>query len=466
MNKSDITRRSFLFDSAQGIGGLALLSSMGGKLLANSKSERYLGVVNPLHHPAKAKYVIHLCMAGGPSHLETFDYKPDLDRLNGKAMPESFTKGKPIAQLQGKKLTCLGPQHPFKQYGESGSYVSDIFPHIASIVDDICVVKSVHTDQINHDPAHTLFNTGTSFSGNPSMGSWVNYALGSDCDNLPGYVVMTSEGGGQAQPIASRQWNSGFLDSRFQGVKFQSSSDPVSYVNNPLGVSRGQQQDIYDAINQINKISNKRLSDPEIETRIIQNEMAAKMQLSVPELMDISKEPDYIKKMYGEGNYARNCLLARRLVERGVRFVQLYHRGWDHHGSVKTGTKAAAGFTDQGTAALINDLKQRGLLEDTLIIWGGEFGRTPMAQGTGRDHHIQGYSMFFAGAGVKAGCNYGQTDELGYSIAENPVHVRDIHGLLLHQLGLDHMRLTYKFLGLDQRLTGVEEVHIPWDIIA
>jgi uncharacterized protein (DUF1501 family) len=462
----DLSRRAFLHQSALGLGGIAAFSLFGNDLLAGSDAANYKGVVRPLHHRPRAKHIIHLCMAGGPSHLELFDHKPELAKLDGKAMPKSFTEGQPIAQLQGRALRCLGPQHSFAQYGESGQTISSVLPHIAACADELAIVKSVYTDQINHDPAHTLFNTGTSFPGNPSMGSWVNYALGSACDNLPGYVVLTSEGGGQSQPIASRQWSSGFLSGRFQGVKFHSSGDPVSYVKSPAGVSDKQQNEIYDAVNAINQINNQDLKDPEIATRISQNELAAKMQLSVPDLMDTSKEPAHIKKLYGEGGFARNCLLARRLVERGVRFVQLYHRGWDHHREVKAGTTKTGKLCDQGTAALIQDLKQRGLLKDTLIIWGGEFGRTPMAQGSGRDHHIQGYSMFFCGGGIKGGMTYGATDELGYKAVENPVHVRDIHALLLHQLGIDHNKLTVKFQGLNQKLTSVHEVHMPTAIIA
>jgi uncharacterized protein (DUF1501 family) len=462
-----INRRAFLNRSAQGIGGVALASLLNPDLMHGAQVNG--GFMLP-HRAARAKHVIHLCMAGGASHLETFDYKPVLAEYNGKDMPESYTKGKPIAQLQGRKLKVLGPQHEFKKHGKGGVEVSAILPHIASVADDICVIKSVHTDQINHDPAHTVFNTGTSLPGRPSMGSWVNYAIGSECQDLPGYVVMTSVGGGQSQPIASRQWHSGFLPSKYQGVKFNSTGAPVYYVNNPEGVSRSQQNDVYGAIAALNHESAIKYNDPEIATRIAQYEMAAKMQLSVPGLMDASKEPKNIIDMYGckpgDGSFASNCLLARRLVERGVRFVQLYHRGWDHHGGVKKGTANTAKLVDQGTAALIKDLKMRGLLQDTLIIWGGEFGRTPMAQGSGRDHHIQGYSMFMAGGGIKGGTTYGNTDELGYAAVVDKVHIRDLHATMLHQLGVDHMRLSVKFQGLDSRLTGVEPAKVINRVLA
>jgi hypothetical protein len=450
-----LNRRAFLNRSANSIGAVALASLMDGQAFGASRGR---------HHQPKAKAVIHLCMAGGASHLETFDYKPVLAARHGQAMPASFTKGKPIAQLQGKSLKIMGPQHSFAKHGKGGVEVSSILPHLADVADDLCVMRSLHTDQINHDPAHTVFNTGTSLPGRPSMGSWVNYAIGSDCQDLPGYVVMTSVGGGQSQPIASRQWHSGFLPSQFQGVKFNASGDPVNYVSNPPGVTDSRQRDVYDAVNAINRLTEAEWQDPEVRTRVTQYELAARMQLSVPGLMDVSQEPQHVIDMYGckpgDGSYASNCLLARRLVERGVRFVQLYHRGWDHHGGVKAGTAGTAKLVDQATAALITDLKQRGLLDDTLIIWGGEFGRTPMAQGSGRDHHIQGYSMFMAGGGTRGGTTYGATDELGYAAVENPVHVRDLHATMLHQLGLDHQRLTVKFQGLDSRLTGVEKAQV------
>jgi hypothetical protein len=459
-------RRSFLRQSSTGIGTLAMSSLFSAGRTTSAESDqieipRWKGVVRPLHLPAKCKRVIHLCMAGGSSHLETLDYKPKLAELDGKSMPESFTRGQQIAQLQGQRdnLKCLGPQHPFKAFGKSGLEVSSILPHIGSVADDICIVNSLHTDQINHDPAHTLMNTGTSISGRPSMGSWLQYGLGNDCDDLPGYVVMTSVGGGQSQPIASRQWHSGFLPSRFQGVEFRSKGDPVLYVNSPAGVTLQQQREVIRAIQSLNRASNETFHDPEIATRIAQYELAFKMQTSVPELMDISGEPKHILDLYGtqggDGSFASNCLLARRLAERGVRFIQLYHRGWDHHGEIKKGAEFTARLVDQGSAALVKDLKERGMLDDTLIIWGGEFGRTPMAQGSGRDHHIKGFSMWMSGGGIKGGLRYGATDELGYAAVKDKVHVNDLHATLLHLFGIDHQKLTYRFQGRDFRLTDV-----------
>lgn len=468
--KSHIHRRTFLRTSTAGIGTAILASFLKPGLLGSAglleaddgkpATDKWMGVVNPLHHAAKAKRVIYLCMAGGPSHLETWDYKPKLAEMNGQPMPESFTKGKPIAQLQGAKLTCFGPQHKFKKFGDSGQEISEIFPHIGSVADEICIVRSIMTEAINHDPAHTFMNTGTTISGRPAMGAWLNYGLGSDSDNLPGFVVMTSTGKfGQAQPIAARQWHSGFLPSRFQGVEFRSKGDPVLYVGNPKGVTKERQRDVVNAVQQLNELENSVVDDPEIATRINAYETAFRMQTSVPELMDISNEPKHILEMYGtqggDGSFAANCLLARRLAERGVRFIQLYHRDWDHHGAVKTHSAGTAGEVDQGCAALLKDLKQRDMLKDTLVVWGGEFGRTPMAQGDGRDHHIKGFSIWLAGGGIKGGISHGATDELGYEAVQDIVHVHDFHATILHLLGIDHLRLTYKFQGRDFRLTDV-----------
>ena len=461
-----INRRTFLNRATVGIGSLAL-----GNLL-RSDSQAQLAE-NYLHHTPKAKRVIFLCMAGGPSHLETFDYKPELAKLDGKPMPESFTKGQPIAQLQGKELKCLGPQHTFQRYGKSGQMISDQLPHIGSIADDIAIVRSMKTEQINHDPAHTFMNCGTQISGRPSMGAWVLYGLGSEAKDLPGFVVLTSAGGGQGQPIAARQWHSGFLPSRYQGVQFHSKGDPVLYVTNPKGVDRAGQGQVVSAINQLNQLHNSQVRDPEIETKITQYELAFKMQASVPELADLSDEPQHVLDMYGakpgDGSFASNCLLARRLAERGTRFIHLYHRGWDHHGGVKNGVTHTAKLVDQGAAALITDLKQRGMLEDTLVIFGGEFGRTPMSQGgggnPGRDHHIKGFSLFMAGGGVKGGVSYGQTEELGYNAVENVVSVHDLHATMLHLLGIDYKRFSYQFQGLDVRLTGVEPARVVRDIL-
>ena len=448
-------RRSFLGKSACGLGVTALVSLMtDGESFAESAR-----VVNPPHIAPKAKRVIFLYMAGGPSHLETFDHKPKLAELNGQPMPESFTKGQPIAQLQGKKLTCMAPQHPFRKFGESGLKMSTVFPHLAQFADELCVVKSLRTEAINHDPAHTFMNTGTSISGRPAIGSWLLYGLGRESDNMPGFIVMTSSGGGSNQPIASRQWHSGFLPGQFQGVHFNSSGDPVLYVRNPTGITGADQREAIDIITHLNRQRATISEDPEIATRIRQYELAFRMQSSVPALMDLSDETQATLEMYGtkgaDGTFGGNCLLARRLAERGVRFIQLYHRGWDHHGEIKKGIVQTAKHVDQGMAALIKDLKQRGLLDDTLVIWGGEFGRTPMAQGSGRDHHMKGFTMWLAGAGIKGGMSYGATDELGYNVAENVVEVHDLHATMLHLLGINHKRLTYRFRGRDFRLTDV-----------
>ncbi|MGH7135889.1 MAG: DUF1501 domain-containing protein, partial [Pirellulales bacterium] len=408
----------------------------------------------------KAKRVIFLCMAGGPTHLETLDYKPKLAELHGQPMPESYTKGQPIAQLQGQKLNCFVPQFAFKKFGASGQELCELFPHIGSVADELCIIRSMRTEAINHDPAHTFMNTGTTISGRPSMGSWLLYGLGSESENLPGFVVLTSLGkGGQAQPIAARQWHSGFLPSRFQGVEFRSKGDAVLYVGNPKGVNRERQQDVVSAVNELNHVRDQQVFDPEIATRIAQYEMAFKMQSSVPELIDVSGEPQSVLDRYGtqggDGSFAANCLLARRLAERGVRFIQLYHRGWDHHGNLKRSMEITSKEVDQASAALIRDLKERGMLDETLVVWGGEFGRTPMAQGNGRDHHMKGFSIWLAGGGIKPGISYGATDELGYNAVENIVPVHDLHATMLYLLGIDHERLIYRTQGRDFRLTDV-----------
>jgi hypothetical protein len=456
----EIARRTFLGRGVSGLGLLGLNALLNPRTFAADLTTSK-GVVNPLHHPAKAKRVIFLYQAGGPSHLETFDYKPKLAAMNGEAMPESMTKGQQIAQLQGKELKCFAPQYGFRKFGKSGQEICELFPHIGGVADDICIVRSMWTEQINHDPAHTIMNTGSIIAGRPSMGSWVFYGLGAEAEDLPGFVVLLSAGrGGQMQPIAARQWSAGLLPSKYQGVKLNSIGDPVLYIQNPRGVSSKLQRESIDAINRLNRLEDASLHDPEIQTRISQYEMAFKMQSSVPGLMDMSKEPQSVLDAYGahpgDGSFASNCLLARRLAERGVRFIQLYHRDWDHHSALKPNVALKAEEVDRPTAALITDLKQRGMLDDTLIIWGGEFGRTPMSQsGDGRDHHIKGFSFMMAGGGVKPGITYGTTDELGYAAEENPVSVHDFHATMLHLLGVDHKRLAVKFQGLDVRLTGI-----------
>jgi hypothetical protein len=466
MNPFFFNRRMFLGRMSQGVGSLALASLMNPALLraaavGSSNQNKWPGVVNPPHFPPKVKRVIWLTMAGGPSHLETFDYKPKLAEMHKEPMPESFTKGKQIAQLQGQKLLCYGPQLKFKRFGKSGAEICELFEHTGSVVNEICIIRSMTTEAINHDPAHMFMNTGSQIAGRPSMGAWVTYGLGSDAQDLPGFVVLTSLGrGGQNQPIAARQWASGFLPSRFQGVHLRSKGDPVLYLGSPPGVTPGRQHDVVSAINTINSKYDAIVDDPEISTRIAQYEMAFQMQTSVPGLIDTSKEPQHILELYGakpgDGSFASNCLLARRLAERGVRFIQLYHKDWDHHGGVKEGITFKAQEVDRACMALITDLKQRDMLKDTLIVWAGEFGRTPMSQGgDGRDHHNAGFSIWLCGGGIKSGLIYGATDELGYNAIENPVDVHDLHATMLRLLGIEHTRLTVKFQGLDARLTNV-----------
>jgi hypothetical protein len=470
------TRRAFL-GQALGLGGVALAGLLDADdargAAVPARHLRVGGLPGLPHFTPKVKRVIFLYMSGGPSHLETFDSKPKLAELDGKAMPESFTKGQPIAQLQGAKLRCLGPRFRFQKHGKSGQEIADILPWTAKLADDLCIIRSMHTDQINHDPAHTVMNTGTSISGRPSMGSWVTYGLGSECDNLPAFVVMTSEGGRNPQPISSRMWGPGFLPGQHQGVLFYSKGDPVHYVKSPPGVAAPQQRRVVDTVRELNALRNEKAPRGEIATRIAQYEMAFRMQTSVPELMDLSKEPRKVLERYGttgaDGSFGANCLLARRLAERGVRFIQLYHRDWDHHGDLVRYMNICCSHTDRATWALLTDLKERGLLEDTLVIWGGEFGRTPMFQGKGkepgRDHHIRGFSIWLAGGGVRGGLTYGATDDLGYHAVKDPVHVRDLHATMLHLLGIDHQRLSVKVQGLDMRLTGVEPARVVREVL-
>ncbi len=470
---TEVTRRSFLGRSAAALGTTALTSLLNPQCFTTAAAElpATRGTLPRYDFEPKVKRVIWLTMAGGPSHLETFDYKPKLAELNGQPMPDSFTKGQPIAQLQGAKLNCFGPQYAFQKFGQSGQQISELFPHLGSVADEICIIRSMKTEAINHDPAHTFMNTGSLISGRPSMGSWIWYGLGAETQDLPGFVVLISTGrSGQQQPVAARQWHSGTLPSRFQGVQLRAKGDPVLYLTNPPGVNRSQQQDVIQAVNRLNQVEASVVDDPEIATRIAQYEMAFRMQASVPDLMDVSHETGDALKLYGcqpgDGSFASNCLLARRLAERGVRFIQLYHRDWDHHGNIKNDIKVVAGEVDQALAALIKDLKQRGLLQDTLLVWGGEFGRTPMAQGNGRDHHQKGFSMWLCGGGVKPGISYGNTDDLGYHAVEDVVTVHDLHATMLYLLGINHERFTYKFQGLDWRLSGVEPARIVKEVLA
>jgi hypothetical protein len=465
---NSLARRAFLGRTAQGVGGVALASLAAPRSLEAAPQR---GVLPSLPLPQKAKRVIWLTMAGGPSHLETFDHKPKLAELDGQPMPESMTKGQQLAQLQGQKLICFGPQHPFKPMGPSGTHICELFPHIGSVLGDICLINSMTTDAINHDPAHMFMNTGSQIAGRPSMGSWVTYGLGSEAADLPGFVVLTSLGkGGQNQPIAARQWSSGFLPSKYQGVQLRSKGDPVLYLTNPAGVTRERQGADIHAINLLNAQHDALTGDPEIATRIAQYEMAFAMQASVPGLMDMAAEGPQTLDLYGckpgDGSFASNCLLARRLAERGVRFIQLYHKDWDHHGGVKDGIKFKAEEIDRACMALITDLKNRGMLDSTLIVWAGEFGRTPMSQGNGRDHHNKAMSVWLAGGGIKGGIVHGACDDLGYAAVDKICTVHDLHATMLHQLGIQHDAFSVKFQGLDAKLTGVEKASVLKDILA
>ncbi len=466
------TRRAFLGRSTQGLGVLALASLMQQPApRAAAAPQPMRGIFNPLPLRQKAKRVIWLSMAGGPSHLETFDPKPKLAELDGQPMPESMTRGQQLAQLQGAKLMCFGPQLSFAKFGSNQTEICSLFPHIGSVLDDICLIRSMTTDAINHDPAHMFMNTGSQIVGRPSMGAWITYGLGSEGADLPGFVVLTSLGkGGQNQPIAARQWSAGFLPSRYQGVQLRSQGEPVMYLSSPGGITRDRQGGDIAAINSLNRQYDVQVHDPEIATRIAQYEMAFQMQASVPELMDLSGEGAKTLELYGcqpgDGSFASNCLLARRLAERGVRFIQLYHKDWDHHSGVQEGVTLKAQEIDRACMALIVDLKQRGMLEETLIVWAGEFGRTPMSQGgNGRDHHNKAMSVWIAGAGVRGGIVHGATDDLGYAAVENITTVHDLHATMLHQLGIDPNQFTVKFQGLDAKLIGVEGANVIKSIL-
>ncbi len=463
-----LQRRTFLARSGLSLGGAALgtLLARDGLAAAGGGAGRGpgRGAVWPLHHPPRAKSVIFLCLAGGPSHIETFDSKPVLAKLDGEPMPESVTAGQPIAQLQGKELRVLGPLRPFRRYGECGAEVSDYFPLLGGLADKLAIVRSMVTEQINHDPAHTFMNCGTALSGRPSMGAWVTYGLGSEADDLPGFVVMTSKLGRNPQPIAARQWHSGFLPGQFQGVEFATSGPPVHYVANPPGVSPAHQRDLIETVAALEHHRLGTVADPEVATRIRQYELAFRMQASVPALADLADETPETLALYGaepgKATVGTNCLMARRLVERGVRFVHLYHSDWDHHGGIRGFMDQICPPTDRAAAGLLVDLERRGLLDETLVVIGGEFGRTPMGQGgkgaIGRDHHIKGFSMVLAGGGIKGGVTHGATDDFGYNAVTDVVHVRDLHATMLHLLGIDHARFTAQFQGLDSKLTGVE----------
>ena len=475
-----IHRRTFLARSGLSLGGAALSGLLVRDGLAADPSpaapvsDHYPGAVFPRHHQPRAKAVIFLCLAGGPSHLETFDPKPKLAELDGQEMPESVTAGQPIAQLQGKKLICLGPRTKFSRYGQCGAEVSDFFPKLGALADSCCIVRSMVTEQINHDPAHTFMNCGTALSGRPSMGAWVTYGLGSEADDLPGFVVMTSKVGRNPQPIAARQWHSGFLPGHFQGVEFATSGPPVHYAANPPGVSSAHQRDLIDSVAALERHRLASLHDPDVATRIKQYELAFRMQTSVPTLADLSGESPETLALYGaeqgKASVGTNCLMARRLVERGVRFVHVYASDWDHHSGIDGFMKEICPPTDRAAAALLTDLARRGMLDDTLVVIGGEFGRTPMGQGEGkaigRDHHIKGFSMVLAGGGVRGGITHGATDDFGYFTVADPVNVRDLHATMLHLVGIDHARFTVEYQGLDAKLTGVEPAKVVKAILA
>ena len=454
-----LNRRTFLQHSAQGIG----LAAFGSMLPGSAMAANY-------HRPPKAKRIIYMFQSGAPSQMDLFDPKPGLLKHRGEDLPDSIRQGQRITTMtSGQKTLPVAPSiFEFARHGQSGQWLSELLPHTAKIADDICIIKSMHTEAINHDPAITFFQTGFQLAGRPSIGSWVSYGLGSNNKDLPNYVVLTSRGTGRPndQPLYDRLWGAGFLPNQHQGVKFRNAGDPVLFLSNPKGIDASLRRDMLDDLAELNGQKYDVIGDPEIQARIVQYEMAFRMQSSVPELTDTSGEPQSVLDLYGPevktpGTYASNCLLARRLAERDVRFIQLFHQGWDHHGGLPKALKGQCSDTDQPTAGLLLDLKQRGLLEDTLLVWGGEFGRTIYSQGTltetnyGRDHHPRAFTMWLAGAGIKPGVSIGATDDYCYNITEDPVHVHDLNATILHLLGLDHERLTHKFQGRQFRLTDV-----------
>ncbi|MFA6546270.1 MAG: DUF1501 domain-containing protein [Limisphaerales bacterium] len=450
-----LTRRWFLRDCTIGFGGIALRSLL--------QRDAVAAALNPLaprqpHHPAKAKRVIYMFQAGAPSHLELFDYKPELEKRNGQLPPAELLKNYRAAFIKPNSA-LLGPKFKFARRGQCGMDLSEVIPHIGSIADEMCLIRTMQTDAVNHAPAQIMMNTGNQNFGRPSFGAWTLYGLGSDSADLPGYVVLISAKGTSG---GASNYGSGFLPNMYGGVPFRSAGDPVLYLSNPKGYDGETQRASLDTLSQLNAASFARTRDPDITARIQSYEMAYRLQSSAPDLMDLSKEPQQMLDLYGikdvkQPGFARNCLLARRMIERGVRFVQLFHEAWDHHGGLTAGVKQQSGLTDQASAALVKDLKQRGLLDDTLVVWGGEFGRTPMVQGgnDGRDHHNRCFSFWLAGGGVKRGHVHGTTDDLGFNVADDPVHVNDLNATLLHLLGFDHTKLTYRVQGLDMRLTGI-----------
>ncbi len=468
-----MARRTFLGKTAGGLGALALASlGQHGLPLRDRKAP---------HFAPRAKRVIYLFQSGGPSQIDLFDFKPGYRTLHGSELPKSVRGNQRVTGMTAGQASfpVVAPPFQFERYGKHGTWVSELLPHTASVVDDLCILKGVHTDAINHDPGITLINTGDQQPGKASLGSWLSYGLGSGNRDLPNYVVMLSQGTGKnpGQPLFSRLWGSGFLPSNHQGVQLRPGRNPVLYLSNPDGIQHTGRRDMLDDLAKLNALRQDVTHDPEIETRIAQYEMAFRMQTSVPELTDLSDEPESTFELYGEdaripGTYAANCLLARRLAERGVRFVQLFHRGWDQHLNLTKELRAQSRDTDQASAALVTDLKRRGLLDDTLVVWGGEFGRTIYSQGaignprSGRDHHGRCFTMWLAGGGVKRGFEYGRTDDFGWNVVEGSVHIRNLNATILHLLGLDHDRLTFPYQGLNQRLTGVEQAKVVGKILA
>ena len=473
-----MTRRHFLHRSALGLGGAALAGLMGGPSMFAKPDDPTItqglakpgGVLGGPHFAPKAKRIIYLCQSGAPSHLDLFDYKPTLNQMHGEQLPDSIRKGQRLTGMSANQASIPLAGSPFKftQHGQGGAWFSELLPNIASIADDICMVNSMYTEAINHDPAITFIQTGSQIAGRPSLGAWLSYGLGSENSDLPAFIVLVSANQG-GQPLYARLWGSGFLDSRHQGVRFRAGKDPVLYLTDPDGMHRQGRRDVLDTLAQLNHHAHDQEQDPEIASRIAQYEMAYRMQASVPAVTDISDEPAETFELYGQdartpGTFAANCLLARKLAEADVRFIQLYHQGWDQHGNLPSAIRGQCQETDQASAALVKDLKRRGLLDDTLVIWGGEFGRTAYCQGNlsannfGRDHHPRCFSIWMAGGGVKGGHVHGQTDEFGYNIAGDGVHVHDLNATILHLLGIDHERLTYKQQGRRFRLTDVHGI--------
>ena len=464
-----LTRRHFFGRSSAGIGAAVLASLMGQPAHASAAIDE-LGkgaVLDRLHFPAKAKRVIYLFMSGGPSQMDMWDYKPLLNEKNGEELPDSVRQGQRLSTMSGfqSSLPLAGSQFKFEQHGKNGTWISELLPHTSKVVDDLCLINSMHTEAINHDPAITFFQTGSQIAGRPSIGSWLAYGLGSINENLPAFCVLVTKGKG-GQPLYARLWGSGFLASTHQGVQLRAGKDPVLYLSNPPGISTASRRAMLDNLEQMHRLQLEQAIDPVVSARIAQYEMAFRMQSSIPEIANVSDEPEHVLEMYGPdvkkpGSFAANCLLARRLAERNVRFIQLFHRGWDHHKGLPGAARGQCRETDQPCAGLIQDLKQRGMLDDTLVIWGGEFGRTAYTQGKltattyGRDHHPRCFTMWMAGGGAKPGVVHGQTDDFSYNIAKDPVHVHDFHATVLKLLGIDHEQLTYKFQGRRYRLTDV-----------